>query len=163
MFTEANRLRTFYNDRDEVVDSLANRFVDEYHVVCDRPSHDGAGSTKTELVPLQDRTQLLEDSADAAESKYQGTLCAADPAELTLETDPLANPERSAAGMMTPDTDQSIRKALAFQASNQHENGSWGHGALRNNAAVCSLAGMTFISSESTPGYTERRWIDSNS
>ena len=78
MFTEANRLRTFYNDRDEVVDSLANRFVDEYHVVCDRPSHDGAGSTKTELVPLQDRTQLLdslllEDSADAAEQSIKAS------------------------------------------------------------------------------------------
>ena len=60
--------------------------------------------------------------------------------------------ERSATEMITPETDNAIQKGLTFLASRQNEDGSLGLGMLRQNPAVCSLAGMSFVSAGSTPG-----------
>ena len=62
------------------------------------------------------------------------------------------DPERAAADMVTSEADEAIQRGLTFLASRQNEDGSFGHGVLRLNPAVCSLAGMSFVSAGSTPG-----------
>jgi len=62
------------------------------------------------------------------------------------------DPERSAVDMVTPEVDEAIQKGLTFLASRQNEDGSFGRGVLRLNPAVCSLAGMSFVSAGNTPG-----------
>jgi hypothetical protein len=61
------------------------------------------------------------------------------------------DPELTAATMMTREVDRAIAEGLSFLAAAQNEDGSFGGGGLRRNPAVCSLAGMSFISSGSTP------------
>ena len=53
--------------------------------------------------------------------------------------------------MMTAATDESINKGLAWLASQQNADGSYGSGAYRGNIAVTSLAGMAFLEAGSTP------------
>lgn len=65
---------------------------------------------------------------------------------------PPADPERSAARFMTPATEKSIQKGLAWLAAQQHEaDGSFGAGTYVGNTAVTGLAGMAMMASGSTP------------
>ncbi len=60
--------------------------------------------------------------------------------------------EKSAAEMITPPTAEAIKKALKYLAEHQQDDGSFGSGGYGRNVAVCSLAGLAFIASGSTPG-----------
>jgi hypothetical protein len=48
-------------------------------------------------------------------------------------------------------TDKAIQKGLDYLAGRQQEDGSFAGGGYSRNVAVCSLAGMAFMSSGSTP------------
>ena len=60
--------------------------------------------------------------------------------------------ERSAAKLVTPAAEQSIQRGLRWLAAGQHDDGGFGTGQMRGNAAVCALAGMAMMSGGSTPG-----------
>ena len=62
------------------------------------------------------------------------------------------NPEKSAAEMITPAAQKAIDQGLAFLASRQNDDGTFGSGAYRTNVAICALAGMAFMTGGSTPG-----------
>ncbi len=62
------------------------------------------------------------------------------------------DPERSASQMVTPATSAAVQRGLDFLAERQQPDGSFGPGGYRGNIAVCSLAGMAWLSSGSTPG-----------
>jgi prenyltransferase beta subunit len=53
--------------------------------------------------------------------------------------------------MMTPAVDDAVNKGLAWLASQQNADGSFGSGAYRGNIAVTSLAAMAFMEAGSTP------------
>lgn len=61
------------------------------------------------------------------------------------------NPELSAADMITPEAEKCIEAGLAFLASRQQDDGSFGGGGYSRDVAVAALAGMAFISGGSTP------------
>ena len=61
-------------------------------------------------------------------------------------------PGRTAKDLMTPVTDKAIVRGLAFLSSQQNDDGTFGSGGYRSNVAISGLAGMSFISSGSTPG-----------
>jgi len=76
-----------------------------------------------------------------------------------------ADPEKTAAELITPAADRVIDRGLEFLASRQHEDGSFGSGSYRGNVAICALAGMAFMSGGSTPnrgpyGYHVSRCLD---
>ncbi len=62
------------------------------------------------------------------------------------------DPEKTAAKMITPAAQKAIDKGLAYLAKRQRDDGSFGSGVYSGNVAVCSLAGLAFMSSGSTPG-----------
>jgi hypothetical protein len=62
------------------------------------------------------------------------------------------NPEKSAAKLVTPAAERSISLGLKWLDSRQHDDGSFGAGNLRGNAAVTALAGMAMMAGGSTPG-----------
>ncbi len=62
-----------------------------------------------------------------------------------------ADPELSAAKLITPAADRAIEQGLEYLAARQHEDGSFGAGSYRGNVAVCALAGLAFMSGGSTP------------
>jgi hypothetical protein len=62
------------------------------------------------------------------------------------------DPEQSAVELITSDTQRSIDRGLAFLASQQHDDGSFGSGGYSRNVAVCGLSGMAFMAGGSTPG-----------
>jgi hypothetical protein len=64
----------------------------------------------------------------------------------------VSDPEKSAAEMVTPAAQKAIDRGLAFLASRQHEDGSFGSGGYSRNVAVCGLTGMAFMAGGSTPG-----------
>ncbi|HEY4309882.1 MAG TPA: prenyltransferase/squalene oxidase repeat-containing protein [Pirellulales bacterium] len=59
--------------------------------------------------------------------------------------------DRSGVEMMTPATIRGIDRGLAFLAKRQQENGALGSGGWSHNVAVCSLSGIAFVASGSTP------------
>ncbi|MCC6126169.1 MAG: terpene cyclase/mutase family protein [Pirellulales bacterium] len=63
-----------------------------------------------------------------------------------------AGREKSAAKWITPAADKAIEGGLKWLADAQHDDGSFGTGPARGNAAVCGLAGLAFMSGGSTPG-----------
>ncbi len=63
-----------------------------------------------------------------------------------------SNPEITAAELLTTPTVRAIDKGLSFLASRQREDGSFGSGGYSYDVGVCSLCGMAFLSSGSTPG-----------
>ena len=63
-----------------------------------------------------------------------------------------ADPEKTAASMVTPATQKATEQGLQWLASRQNDDGSFGFGAQRGNAAICGLSGMAFLSGGSTPG-----------
>ncbi|MDZ7616998.1 MAG: prenyltransferase/squalene oxidase repeat-containing protein [Patescibacteria group bacterium] len=62
-----------------------------------------------------------------------------------------ADPDRKAAELITPRTDQAVERGLRWLAGQQQEDGSLGSGVYRGNVAVASLGGMAWISGGSTP------------
>src|SRR5262245_25709485 len=62
------------------------------------------------------------------------------------------DPEKSAAELMTPATLAAIDRGLAYLASQQQDDGSFGTSGYARNVAVAALAGMGFMSAGSTPG-----------
>jgi prenyltransferase beta subunit len=63
-----------------------------------------------------------------------------------------ADPELTAMDFMTQRTQQAIERGLAYLASRQNEDGSFGSGGYGRNVAICSLAGMAYLAGGSTPG-----------
>jgi len=63
-----------------------------------------------------------------------------------------ADPEKTAAEMINPAAQRAIDQGLQWLASRQNEDGGFGLGAQRGNAAICGLCGMAFMSGGSTPG-----------
>tara|TARA_B110000014_G_scaffold247310_1_gene220745 strand:- start:1080 stop:2117 length:1038 start_codon:yes stop_codon:yes gene_type:complete len=56
-------------------------------------------------------------------------------------------------GVVTPEADRAIRTGLAFLASRQHPDGSFGTGKqFSHNVAVSSLSGLAFLAGGHTPG-----------
>ena len=62
------------------------------------------------------------------------------------------NPEKSAAKLITPAAQRSISLGLKWLDSQQHDDGGFGSGNYRGNAAVCALAGMAMMADGNTPG-----------
>ncbi len=58
----------------------------------------------------------------------------------------------SAPDLMTADTEKAIREGLAFLASHQEADGSFGADGYRRNVAVVSLAGLAFLANGSALG-----------
>ena len=73
-------------------------------------------------------------------------LCLAGPASAAA-----LDPEKSAAQMIAP-AEKAIERGLAYLASRQHEDGSFGSGPYRGNVAICGLVGTAFLAAGSTPG-----------
>ena len=63
-----------------------------------------------------------------------------------------ADPEKTAAAMITPAAQRAIDQGLQWLASRQNDDGGFGLGMQRGNAAVCGLCGMAFMAGGSTPG-----------
>jgi squalene cyclase len=63
-----------------------------------------------------------------------------------------ADGDPAAGTQITPEAEQAINRALEYLASRQTEQGAFGYRGYRANVAVCSLAGMAFLSQGSTPG-----------
>ena len=63
-----------------------------------------------------------------------------------------ADPEKTAAEMINPAAQRAIDQGLQWLASRQNDDGSFGLGTHRSNAAICGLCGMAFMSGGSTPG-----------
>ncbi len=61
------------------------------------------------------------------------------------------DPEKTAAQMITPQTEKAIERGLAWLAKRQHADGSFGSGAYRGNAAVTALCGLALMAGGSTP------------
>ena len=61
------------------------------------------------------------------------------------------NPERSAVELITPATQRAVDSGLNFLAQRQNDDGSMGTGGWGRNVAICSLGGMAFMASGSTP------------
>lgn len=59
--------------------------------------------------------------------------------------------ELTAREMITPETDQSINKGLAYLARVQREDGSFGTGIYASNVGVTALSGMAFLAAGHTP------------
>jgi hypothetical protein len=66
----------------------------------------------------------------------------------TVRADPSAEEDR----FLHPAARSAVARALAWLAEQIDPNGSLGSGGYRENVAVCSLAGLTFLASGSTPG-----------
>jgi len=73
-------------------------------------------------------------------------------AEAGLAADQEADPEKTAAELITPAADRAIERGLEFLVARQHEDGSFGSGTYRGNVAICGLVGLAFMSNGSTPG-----------
>jgi hypothetical protein len=54
--------------------------------------------------------------------------------------------------LVTPAAQRSIERGLKWLAGRQHDDGSFGTGQFRGNAAIAALAGMALVSGGSTPG-----------
>lgn len=65
---------------------------------------------------------------------------------------PMGDPDSSAADLLTQPTQQAIDRGLAYLASRQNDDGSFGTSGYSRNVAICGLAGLAFMSSGSTPG-----------
>ena len=62
------------------------------------------------------------------------------------------NPERTAAELITPQTEEAIGRGLAWLAKRQQPDGSFGSAAYQGDAAVTALCGLALMCGGSTPG-----------
>ena len=53
--------------------------------------------------------------------------------------------------MLTPEARQGIDRGLRWLAGRQNDDGGFGLGGMRGNAAICGLCGMAFLAAGSTP------------
>jgi hypothetical protein len=60
--------------------------------------------------------------------------------------------EREGAKLITPAAQQAIERGLRWLAAEQHDDGGFGGGTMRGNAAISALAGMAMMAGGSTPG-----------
>ena len=75
------------------------------------------------------------------------------PATSLAQTAKSRNLESTAAEMISPETQKSIDRGLAYLAREQHPEGSFGSlTQYKRNVAVTALAGMAFLSAGHTPG-----------
>jgi prenyltransferase beta subunit len=70
----------------------------------------------------------------------------------TSSTGFAASPERSAARLLTEAAQSAIDRGLNYLAKRQGDNGAFAGSGYSRNVAVCSLAGLAFLSAGSTPG-----------
>ncbi|HTN74240.1 MAG TPA: prenyltransferase/squalene oxidase repeat-containing protein [Pirellulaceae bacterium] len=77
-----------------------------------------------------------------------GTACTA---QLALAQADSSDFERAAGELIKPATQAAIDRALAWLASRQNEDGSFGSNGYSRNAGVCALTGMAFMSGGSMP------------
>lgn len=56
---------------------------------------------------------------------------------------------------ITPELDEAVRKGLAYLASVQNEDGSFGGGRYAKNVAITALAGIAFMADGNVPGRGE--------
>ena len=70
------------------------------------------------------------------------------PQPLAAEED---NPEKTAAAMITPATEEAIQRGLAYLASHQQEDGTLTSGGYRGNVAVVGLTGLAMMAGGNTP------------
>ena len=61
-------------------------------------------------------------------------------------------PNHAQPSLLTAEANQAIDRGLKFLAERQLEDGSLGTSGYARNVGVCSLAGMSFLASGSTPG-----------
>ncbi|MFZ5829161.1 MAG: prenyltransferase/squalene oxidase repeat-containing protein, partial [Planctomycetota bacterium] len=71
-------------------------------------------------------------------------------ATLLLSAAPERAPKRPDS-MITPAAEAGIERGLAWLASRQQEDGSFGTGPMRGNPAVCGLAGLALIAAGNAP------------
>jgi len=62
------------------------------------------------------------------------------------------DPEIQSGRWVTPEAQQAIDKGLAFLATRQQDEGSFGVGGYSRNVAVAALSGMAFMSAGNMPG-----------
>lgn len=60
--------------------------------------------------------------------------------------------ERTISSLLTPPAREAIDRGLAYLATQQNDDGSFGRGYYGRNPAVCGLCGMAFLAHGSTPG-----------
>jgi hypothetical protein len=89
------------------------------------------------------RRQFLLQSLATAAAVHGGSLLAAGQVD---------GDRAEAASLYTPEATRAVERGLAYLDARQHEDGSFGSGAYRSNAAVCGLCGMAFMAAGSTPG-----------
>jgi hypothetical protein len=65
--------------------------------------------------------------------------------------DSAPDPRDAGENLMTPETHQAIKAGLSYLKARQNDDGSFGTGGYSRNVAICSLAGMAFLSHGSTP------------
>ena len=94
----------------------------------------------------------------------RGTLCAAVVSAVLLAsaTPALAQDARPDGGQsaqnnaladeITPELDAAVKRALAYLASEQNEDGSFGEGRYSRNVAITALAGLAFMADGNVPG-----------
>jgi prenyltransferase beta subunit len=63
-----------------------------------------------------------------------------------------ADAEKTSTDMINAAARRAIDQGLQWLASRQNDDGSFGLGTHRSNAAICALCGMAFMSGGSTPG-----------
>ena len=69
------------------------------------------------------------------------------------QAQPKTRPAAVTRGMVTPEADRAINSGLAFLASRQHSDGSFGTGKqFSHNVAVTSLSGLALLAGGHTPG-----------
>src|SRR5438105_8834444 len=64
----------------------------------------------------------------------------------------LGQDENQAAGMINANTQGAINRSLAWLATQQHADGSFGTNQYHGNVAVTSLAGLAFMAGGHQPG-----------
>ena len=69
-----------------------------------------------------------------------------------LGSNPTTRPDVAAEDLLTPATHRAIDRGLAYLASRQNDDGSFGVGSYSRNVALCGLTGMTFLAGGNTPG-----------
>ena len=74
------------------------------------------------------------------------------PAAAQVPSGKVSDPEKTAAQMITPAAERSIERGLAWLASRQRDDGSFGTAMFQGNTGVTALGGMAFMSAGSTPG-----------
>ena len=121
------------------------------HKACLSPRHPKTAT----LIWEKDGHVSMADDLSCTGGKRTGSQAAA--VCLTILTacacqaEPAANPETTGRQMMTAQTQSAIDRGLGYLVRHQNDDGAFDGSGYRRNVAVCSLAGLAFMSSGSTP------------